>query len=86
MVDGAIQHHGKAVLARESYVPVGFQLRVGGAKVSVVSVRGTQAVLAGRPLSPVMRRIAGGAAVRIGKLGLQPIHLGRELGYAPFEL
>jgi hypothetical protein len=86
MVDGAIQHHGKAVLARKSDVPARFQLGVGSAKVRVVSACGTQAYLAGRPLSPVMRRIASGVTVSIGKLGLEPVHLSREFGYASFEL
>jgi hypothetical protein len=85
MVNCAIQHHGKAVLARKSDVSAGFQLGVSSAKARVVSACGTQAYLAGGPLSPVMRRIAGGAAGRIGKLGPQPIHLSREFGYAPFE-
>jgi hypothetical protein len=69
MINGAIQHHGKAVLARKSYVSVGLQLGIGGAKVRVGGVRGAQADLAYGPLSPLLSRSPCGVTVGTGKLG-----------------
>jgi hypothetical protein len=86
MVHRAIQHHGKAVLARKSYVTVGFQLGIRGPKARVVGVRCAQALLASGPLPPVLGRIACGVTVSIGKLGLKPVDLSCELGYALLEL